>query len=58
MDPNLGLNTQNYVNNTNFNLNSTSFDTTAGFQSPETTAKINDLNNNANTIDKVEVSIS
>lgn len=58
VDPNLGLNTQNYVNNTNFNLNSTSFDTTAGFQSPETTAKINDLNNNANTIDKVEVSIT
>jgi len=58
VDPNLNINTQNYINNTNFNLNATSFDTYAGFQSPETTSKLNDINNNESTIEKIEVSIT
>jgi hypothetical protein len=58
VDSNLGINTQNYENSTNFNLNSTSFDTDAGFQSPETTSKINNLVSKPDEIKSVVVTIT
>jgi hypothetical protein len=54
VDSNLGLNTQNYINPINFNLNSTN----TGFDSPDTTTKINNLTSKPNEIKSVVVTIT
>ena len=52
VDSNLGINTQNYLNNTDFSLNSTSI----GYLSSETIGKLQKLD--PSEIDNVEVTIS
>lgn len=54
VDSNLGLNTQNYLNSINFNLNGTN----AGFESPETKSKITNLTSKPDEIKSVVVSIT
>lgn len=58
VDSNLNIPAQNYINNTNFQLNSTSFDNSAGYASPETTSKLNELNTNAKDIEKIKITIT